>query len=415
MLNSLSILFAVMTLANILCLAIFGSLRHANIPGLGRWAAANVVAIASMILFSLRDLHPLFMLSLAGGTLFCFSIVLIYEGCREFFRRPPVTTAPYVGLLAVVAGICYWNFFDQSANARIVVISTFLAAMYAGMGLFIWIYRNPHRPFYSYGFILGLVAVSAAISLARVIVFGIYLPHEENGLLLPTSLNVAFITTTMLAVPAMSIGMVMMAHDLITERMERWINQDELTGALNRRGFFAKMRAVVAQTDGATGVFSLAIVDLDHFKSINDQYGHAMGDLVLMRIGQFIDSLLDEADVFGRLGGEEFVIMFPGLHRQEATAKLQVLRDNLRDDFIRSADDALPVFTFSAGVDEYRPGEPLENLMKRADMALYAAKAQGRDRVVSAATLASESLPRLNVDILDDRSNQIRSADRAKT
>ena len=407
MLNSLSILFAVMTLANVLCLAIFGSLRHADIPGLGRWAAANVVAMASMILFALRDLHPMFLLSLAGGTLFCFAIVLGYEGCREFFGARPVTVGPYAGLLAVVAGICYWNYFDPSANARIVVVSTFMTAMYVSMGSFIWVYRNSKRPFYSYGFMLGLVVLSAVIGLARVIVFGIGLPHEDIGLLQPTALNVAFITTTMLALPAMSIGMVMIAHDLITERMERWVNQDELTGALNRRGFFAKMRAVVAQTNGATGLFSLAIVDLDHFKSINDQYGHAVGDMVLMRVGELFASFLDEADVFGRLGGEEFIILLPGLSRQEAWGRLESLRENLRNDFTRSQDDALPVFTFSAGVDQYRQGEPMEDLMKRADKALYAAKAQGRDRVlVASPELFAE------VGVPGEASSSIRAADR---
>jgi diguanylate cyclase (GGDEF)-like protein len=383
MLNSLSVLFVVMTLANFMSLVIFGSLRHASIPGIGRWMAANVLAIAGMLLYALRDVSPDFLLVILSNALFCLSIVLGYQGCRQLFQLPPVTPGPYIAVVLAIAGIGYLNNGAQDLGARAVVFSIFFVCMYAAMGRLLWTYRKPDRPFYAYGFMLGVLGVGVAASAARGLTFAIGVAHQKT-LLLPTTLNIVFVFTLLLVLPALSIGMVMLAHDNMTERLEHWVNQDELTGALTRRGFFAKLHAVIKQTSQACGVFSVAIVDLDHFKSINDQYGHAMGDLVLTRVGQLIVSSLREADVFGRLGGEEFVIMFPGLRRRDAAARLEALRVSLRDDFARTQDDAVPVFTFSAGVDEYQMGEPMENLMRRADTALYAAKAQGRNRVVSA-------------------------------
>ncbi|WP_019937134.1 GGDEF domain-containing protein [Bordetella sp. FB-8] len=388
MLTSLSILFAVMTLANFMSLAIFGSLRHAGIPGISRWMAANLLAIAGMLLYALRDASSSFLLVVLGNALFCCAIVQGYQGCRQFFRRPPAMLLPYLGLLIAIAAICYWNNIEQDFDARVVVFSIFFVCMYAGMGWLVWAHRKPKRPFYAYGFMLGVLALGVLVSVIRGVAYGIGAMHQTT-LLLPTPVNIAFVFTLLLVLPALSIGMAMLAHDDMTERLEYWVNQDELTGALTRRGFFARLHAVIEQTSKASGVFSVAIVDLDHFKSINDQYGHAMGDLVLTRVGQLIVSSLREADVFGRLGGEEFVIMFPGLHRQEAASRLDILRVSLRDDYSRTVDDAVPVFTFSAGVDEYRAGEPMENLMRRADTALYAAKAQGRDRVVAADDMPS--------------------------
>jgi diguanylate cyclase (GGDEF)-like protein len=406
MLNSLSVLFVVMTLANFISLVIFGSLRHATIPGVGRWMAANVLAIAGMLLYALRDASPNFLLVIFSNALFCFSIVQGYQGCRQFFRLSPATPGPYIAVVLAIAGISYFNQAGQDLAPRAIVFSIFFVCMYAAMGRLLWTHRKADRPFYAYGFMLGVLAVGVLASAARGLAFGTGAAHQQT-LLLPTTLNIVFVFTLLLILPALSIGMAMLVHDDMTERLEHWVNQDELTGALTRRGFFAKLHAVIAQTSQASGVFSVAIVDLDHFKSINDQYGHAMGDLVLTRVGQLIVSSLREADVFGRLGGEEFVIMFPGLRRREATSRLESLRLSLRDDFARTADDAVPVFTFSAGVDEYRAGEPMENLMRRADTALYTAKAQGRNRVVAADDMLPGPGPQAMPGAIDDVAGQL--------
>ncbi|HEY0297245.1 MAG TPA: GGDEF domain-containing protein [Bordetella sp.] len=386
MLNSVSILIAVMSLANLMSVAIFGSLRHAGIPGVGRWMAANTMAFAALILFALRDVSPVFLTVVVGNALFSLSSVLGYEGCRQFFRLPPVTVAPYVGCVAVTAGIVYWTYVSPDIDIRVVIVSIFFGCTYGLMGWTIWRGWKPGRSFYCYGFVLAISGIAVLASAARALVFGVGLAQQQT-LLLPSSLNIAFLMLGMLALPGVSSGMVMLAHDRMAERLERWANLDELTGALTRRGFFARMRVMVERTRHAGGVLSAAVVDLDHFKSINDLYGHATGDRVLAHVGQLVASTLAEDEVFGRLGGEEFALLFPGVGKQEALARLESLREVLLASLAQEpagTDAALPGFTFSAGMDEYRHGESPESLMLRADTALYAAKARGRDRIVAA-------------------------------
>ena len=185
--------------------------------------------------------------------------------------------------------------------------------------------------------------------------------------------------------------MVLLAHDRMAERLERLANQDELTGALTRRAFLAQAGALLEAARGAAQRVTLAIVDIDHFKSINDRYGHAAGDRVLAQFGRIVKGGVRASDVFGRLGGEEFALFFADVAREEAVARLDELRVLALS--VRCSADASTFepeegghggLTFSAGVDELREEDTLAALMARADTALYVAKARGRDRVVAA-------------------------------
>jgi diguanylate cyclase (GGDEF)-like protein len=175
----------------------------------------------------------------------------------------------------------------------------------------------------------------------------------------------------------------MLAYDRMAERMERLATIDELTGTLVRRAFMAQAEAQLQLASQSGAVLAVAILDIDNFKSVNDNHGHAAGDRALAHFSRIIEQGLQPGDIFGRLGGEEFAVLFPGATAEGAVA----LVDRLR---LRVAASALPgdqgpiSFTFSGGVDQYYRGEVLAGLMARADAALYSAKAMGRNRVVSA-------------------------------
>ncbi|WP_158611653.1 GGDEF domain-containing protein [Teichococcus wenyumeiae] len=165
-----------------------------------------------------------------------------------------------------------------------------------------------------------------------------------------------------------------------TEQLRRQAETDSLTGIANRRGFLDRAEAALAAGRGTGQPFALVTFDLDHFKSINDCAGHAGGDAVLRLVTQRCQSLLRGHDLFGRLGGEEFAIVLPGLGRAEALALAERLRQALRG--IRP-DFTLPGGHLAAsfGVALRRPGEGLGSLLLRADSALYIAKRAGRDQV----------------------------------
>lgn len=166
--------------------------------------------------------------------------------------------------------------------------------------------------------------------------------------------------------------------------------RDELTGLYNRRHIMDVLSQQQALAEAGSYRFALCFVDLDHFKRINDRYGHGVGDAVLRRFGQLARQCLREADYIGRLGGEEFVLVVT----QADLAGAARLAERLQQQFRHSLfDDLTPGFgpTLSVGVAGYRPDEALSTTLARADACLYQAKAQGRDCIVTEQQLASAS------------------------
>jgi len=165
--------------------------------------------------------------------------------------------------------------------------------------------------------------------------------------------------------------------------LERFARTDELTGLLNRRAFFERVESVLAEARMTTPHTSvaLALLDLDHFKAINDRYGHAVGDAVL----QYVSTLLQEASegcaALGRIGGEEFAVLFSGQSRATAVGWLERTQAALDDRPFVLGQQVIPV-GFSSGIvmangEDRQPGD----LLHRADYWLYEAKAAGRHYV----------------------------------
>ena len=163
----------------------------------------------------------------------------------------------------------------------------------------------------------------------------------------------------------------------ILEQRQLQASTDGLTGLLNRRAFSERFRDRTAE--GAQ--FCLAIADLDHFKKLNDTYGHEAGDRALRRFAELLRTRLPTATLAARMGGEEFLVLFPRLDLDGAVAALDGLREAL-------AEPGVPAFTASFGLVDQSMGRGLEELVRLADQALYLAKAGGRDRVVVASLQA---------------------------
>jgi len=157
----------------------------------------------------------------------------------------------------------------------------------------------------------------------------------------------------------------------VTELAER----DPLTDVYNRRSFSRRMDEEIARRNRSGMPLSLAVIDLDHFKRINDTYGHATGDDVILRLVEHVHKVLRSSDLCGRWGGEEFLIALPETALLEAGRVLERLRESIADDC-----GTVP-FTFSAGLTQWRDGDDLDSMLLRADTQLYRAKQEGRDRI----------------------------------
>lgn len=166
---------------------------------------------------------------------------------------------------------------------------------------------------------------------------------------------------------------------------------DPLTGALNRRGFETLGERLMTASTRADEALHLLVLDIDHFKQVNDTYGHAVGDVALTCVAACVREHLRDGDLLARIGGEEFAIL---LRAEPNTAR--AIAERMRKEIAAAPVDAGAVggpreglrLTASLGVATLVPGEPISGTLRRADAALYAAKRAGRDRVVEAETMA---------------------------
>lgn len=183
-----------------------------------------------------------------------------------------------------------------------------------------------------------------------------------------------FLAVTFL--PALPVASVLDERDALAAIAERQAATDELTETASRRMFLARLASESAAA-GATGLpLSVALFDVDHFKSVNDRFGHDVGDNVLRRVAAQAMLCVGEGGVVGRLGGEEFAILMPGLAIDAAAGLCERLRTACR-----AADGAAVPVTISVGVAASVAGAPAGDALKAADEAMYKAKTGGRDRV----------------------------------
>ena len=168
------------------------------------------------------------------------------------------------------------------------------------------------------------------------------------------------------------------------QRIEELAEIDELTGAFNRRSIMRKLEDEIARARRLKHPCSIALVDLDWFKRVNDAFGHPVGDEVLRTFAITAFANIREIDVFGRYGGEEFLVVLPQTSHHEAAQMLERIRIIIADVDWSALSPGVPI-SISAGVATLAANETPDSLLVRADAALYAAKRNGRNRVASAA------------------------------
>ena len=176
--------------------------------------------------------------------------------------------------------------------------------------------------------------------------------------------------------------------DVIRESLnkaEERANTDALTGLPNRRSFEEFLRTAQISAMESGEALSLLMVDIDHFKQFNDNFGHGVGDQVLRLMANVLRECLRERDMPARYGGEELIAVLPGAALANCEAVAERIRRSVSDCTItrRSTGEFLPPITISIGVAQFRQGESMAKLIERCDSALYSAKRAGRNRVVT--------------------------------
>jgi diguanylate cyclase len=174
----------------------------------------------------------------------------------------------------------------------------------------------------------------------------------------------------------------------VLEYINEVASEDYLTGTLNRRGMEEALEREFSRADRHNTSLCIAMMDIDHFKKINDALGHSTGDDALAHFAKVIKNVKRATDVLARYGGEEFIIILPNTEQEDAIKVIERVQRKLTKEFFMHSDERV-VITFSAGVAQRIGEETPDEIIPRADAALYAAKNSGRNRVMAASTQQS--------------------------
>lgn len=206
------------------------------------------------------------------------------------------------------------------------------------------------------------------------------------------AVHLAFGVIVLLGVTALSVRMGALRERLRQQKRELEASlaqirllatQDELTGLVNRRHMMDLLHTEQLRQQRSGQVMSVVLIDLDHFKRVNDSYGHQAGDTVLRTFAQSVLPTLRSSDVLSRWGGEEFLLMLPETGQKDALSCVQRMRDSLASVALDGIAPGLQL-TFSAGLAACQPGESIEAVIELADQAMYRAKQAGRNCTVAA-------------------------------
>ncbi len=169
------------------------------------------------------------------------------------------------------------------------------------------------------------------------------------------------------------------------EGLKKEATTDMLTGLLNRRGLDDAMAQALDRSAREVAPLSIILTDIDHFKQVNDTHGHLIGDNVLKMLSKLLKDHIKGKDIAARFGGEEFLLVLPNTRLKGPFTLAEQIRKSLQEMRWRTKNSGKPIapITISLGVAEYRPGEPLDSRIQRADKALYFAKGNGRNQTIS--------------------------------
>jgi len=370
----------------IVMLFVLCSLLRSGIAGIREWVIANGMAAISLLLFAGRGHLPDPLSIEAANMLLAGAIAMIYAGFCRFFCRPIPVCLLCCGLGAVLLLLLVFHYGRASVAWRTVTVSLFHGAVCLAIARTIHTDAQLMRARYPYRFTAIVAALVGFGHLFRGFVYGAQIDVLSTNIQ-ASIWNVVFLSIGTLVMPIFTMGAVMMVHDKMMSKAQDDANRDFLTGAWSRRAFFefAERELLRVQRNGRA--MSLMLFDVDHFKRINDTWGHAIGDRVLLDIVQRANRQIRSMDYLARLGGEEFAVLLPEVGEAGAQIAAERLRNALET--APSADAADVAYTVSIGVATRQKSESIAELLHRADIALYEAKAGGRNRVVAAAAVTA--------------------------
>lgn len=343
------------------------------VPGLRQWTNASWVIFVTAFLFGLRGVLPDVLAVTLANAMLLAACVLMLHGTHLFLGHSP--RWPFWGAVfgASMLGLVWFTHVDPSFRGRTVSMVGSLGLIMAAQARLY--FRAPMHT-------LGTRFIGATLILMTVIftsrwLHAIGVAQDDAHLFAKTWAQLAYMTSYTIVLLLIMVGYLLLATERVREVFEYQARHDALTGIFNRREILERTNKEIKRSQRYQTPLALLVLDLDHFKQVNDVHGHQAGDDVLKQFVQRVGGCLRPNDLFGRMGGEEFLLVLPHTSVDAALALASRLLP-----VVAEGGSPLPVCTVSIGLTEWQPGDTsVDSLIARADSALYAAKALGRNRV----------------------------------
>ncbi|MGA8055285.1 MAG: GGDEF domain-containing protein, partial [Burkholderiales bacterium] len=361
-----------------------------GVRGVSEWAAAMLASGAGALAVGSRSLMPDAVLLPLGNLLLVGGHVMQYIAITRFFGRP-TPSAPAVAVLAAVyLSELFFTVFHDSFPARTAIsgFASVVALVASGLTLF----RASGDTFGPIRF-TAVVMSAAAATVATRVLYTLTLGSEAGSMFAGDNAQFLFISLYIMLTITAAFGFMMMVAEKLRDELARLATLDPLTGIYNRRTMVDLAERELARATRAGTRVAALMLDLDHFKQVNDRYGHAAGDEVLRQFVATAQRCLRKQDLIGRYGGEEFFIVLPDTSREEALLVAQRLRTEVEHTRAAVRDISI-AFTISVGLAHSgHSGFDLDALLRDADAALYCAKERGRNQVVAESSATVARLP----------------------
>ena len=303
-----------------------------------------------------------------------------WQGARAFEGRAPLWL-PVWGAPVLWLTVCLIPGFLENTGYRVILSSLLLAPLIAMTAFEFWRGRQEYLP--SRWPIIILFASLAVVFAARIPLAG-FLPFPFGALPLQTSWVASFSLILILHTVALAVLFVAMTRERLEREQHLKAQTDLLTGTLNRRAFMMYSERLMARHRTAGKPLCLLVLDIDHFKPLNDRFGHFVGDEVLVKFVAIARDNIRPGDLLFRIGGDEFCCLLPETNAAQAHLVAERVRRRFEAAVMDVAGTQVKV-TVSLGIASTESfGYALDVLMQRADMAVYVAKRQGRNRAVVA-------------------------------
>lgn len=306
------------------------------------------------------------------------AICVQHRGMSLYWGQRPADRGHLALLAACVLALAASFSMAQGHGVRVAVVCVGAGVPLAATVWLVWRRGRVATPVFAAVVASGYALLVAALSVRAYQALTVA-PATKISIDAAGQSNVPFAIVVMFVGGLINLAQIRLVLGRVLAQLTTQAQTDPLTGAINRRGLMHRLPALHARARQGGSGYVVLMVDVDHFKAINDQHGHAEGDQVLKRVAHRLRDSLRGGDLVARWGGEEFCVVLPRTQLAEAHALAERLASEV-------ADSGVPQVTVSIGVAEVNAArESVEDVIRRADQALYDAKEAGRNRVVTAA------------------------------